>query len=125
MLNRRGPIVLLAAAVLSVTVVAAVQRGPAPTGAAGGTASDRLEILKQQAATEIDGLATFTQQTTDMLFSFAELGFQEYETSKYIVNVLRQNGFTVREGAYGFPTGWTAEFGSGKPVIAMSADLDG
>jgi aminobenzoyl-glutamate utilization protein B len=125
MLNRRGPIVLLVAAVFSVTAVAAVQRGPAPRDAAAPTPSDHLGLLKQQAATEIDGLATFTQQTTDMLFSFAELGFQEYETSKYIVNVLRQNGFTVQEGAYGFPTGWTAAFGSGKPVIAMSADLDG
>jgi aminobenzoyl-glutamate utilization protein B len=59
-----------------------------------------------------------------MLFSYAELGFQEFETSKYIVNALRQNGFTVQEGVYGFPTGWIASWGSGKPVIALSADLD-
>ena len=52
--------------------------------------------------------ARFTQQTTDLLFSFSGLGFQEFETSKYIVRTLRENGFTVQEGVYGFATAWTA-----------------
>ena len=29
----------------------------------------------------------------DMIFSFGELGFQEIETSNYLIGILEQNGF--------------------------------
>jgi len=54
-----------------------------------------------------------------------ELGFQEFETSKYLVGILRANDFTVRENVAGIPTAWVATWGSGKPVIALGSDLDG
>ena len=38
-----------------------------------------------------------------MVFSFAEPGFQEFETSKYLVGILKQNGFTVQEGVVRHP----------------------
>src|SRR5690606_33290229 len=52
-------------------------------------------------------------------------GFQEYETSRYLVNLLRENGFEVQEGVAGIPTAWWATWGSGKPVIALGSDIDG
>src|SRR6476646_2280296 len=64
------------------------------------------------------------QKMNDMVFSFAEPGFQEFETSKYLVGILKQNGFTVQEGVSGIPTAWTATWGSGKPVIALGSDID-
>jgi aminobenzoyl-glutamate utilization protein B len=85
----------------------------------------KLTALKNEAMRDIDSRAQFTQQFVDQVFSFGELGFQEFETSKYIVNVLKTNGFTVREGVAGIPTAWVATWGSGKPVIALGSDLDG
>jgi len=61
----------------------------------------------------------------DKIFSFSELGFQEIETSRYLVNLLRENGFEVEEGISGMPTAWWAKWGSGKPVIALGSDIDG
>ena len=87
-------------------------------------ANPKLAQLKQEAAEDIDHRAQFTQQMVDQIFSFGELGFQEFETSKYIVALLRQNGFTVEENYAGIPTAWLATWGSGKPVIALGADLD-
>ncbi|HUO51901.1 MAG TPA: amidohydrolase [Gemmatimonadaceae bacterium] len=87
-------------------------------------ANARLAQLKKDVAQDIDARATFTQQMVDQIFSFGELGFQEFETSRYIVGILRQNGFTVEEGYAGIPTAWLATWGSGKPVIALGADLD-
>ncbi len=84
----------------------------------------RLQALKQDAATDIDGMKDFTQQMVDQVYSFGELGFQEFETSKYLVAVLRKNGFTVEEGVAGMPTAWVATWGSGKPVIALGSDID-
>ena len=64
------------------------------------------------------------QKWNDSVFSFAELGFQEFETSKYLTDILKQNGFTVEHGVAGIPTAWTAKWGSGKPVIALGSDID-
>ena len=61
----------------------------------------------------------------DQVFSFGELGFQEFETSKYLTDILRKNGFTVQENLAGIPTAWMASWGSGKPVIALGSDIDG
>ena len=85
----------------------------------------KLEAVKRELLTDIDGRATFTQQMVDQIFSFGELGFQEFETSKYLVNLLREEGFTVEENYAGMPTAWVATWGSGKPVIALGTDIDG
>src|SRR2546422_7437482 len=60
----------------------------------------------------------------DQIFSFSELGFQEYETSKYVTGILEKNGFKVDRGVVGMPTAWVASYGSGKPVIAFITDID-
>ena len=70
-------------------------------------------------------MSVFTQQMVDSIFSFAELGFQETETNRYLIDVLKKNGFTVQEGIAGIPTAFMATWGSGKPVIAMGSDIDG
>ena len=87
-------------------------------------ASARLDVLKRGVVADVDGMRVMTQQMTDMVFSFGELGFQEIETSKYLTGVLEQHGFTIERGVAGIPTAWTARWGSGKPVIALGSDID-
>jgi aminobenzoyl-glutamate utilization protein B len=72
----------------------------------------RLDGFKREAIADVDSRAKFTQQMVDQIFSFGELGFQEVETSKYLVKILRDNGFTVEEGVAGIPTAWVATWGS-------------
>ena len=85
----------------------------------------RIERLKAELATAIDARAKLAQQMVDQVFSFGELGMQEFETSKYLTGVLEQNGFTVERGVAGMPTAWVAKWGSGSPVIALGSDIDG
>lgn len=85
---------------------------------------DKLEILKQEVIKKIDERQKFTQEVNDQIFSFGELGFQEFETSKYLTELLEKNGFTVERGIAGMPTAWIAKWGSGKPVIAIGSDVD-
>ena len=87
--------------------------------------TDRIKGLKAEASREIDSRRVFTQQMVDQIFSFGELGFQEFETSKYVTDVLEKNGFEVSRGVAGIPTAWFASWGSGKPVIAFGSDIDG
>lgn len=83
-----------------------------------------LDALKREAIAEIDKKQVFTQQMVDQIFSFSELGFHEYETSKYLTGLLEKSGFKVERGVAGMPTAWMATWGSGKPVIAFMTDID-
>jgi aminobenzoyl-glutamate utilization protein B len=84
----------------------------------------QIEKLKAEASAEVEKYSVLGQQINDMLFSFSELGFQEYETFNYLTNLLEKNGFKVQKGVAGVPTAWIATWGSGKPVIALGSDVD-
>src|ERR1043165_1022623 len=60
--------------------------------------TQRITALKTEAVAEVEKLKDFSQQMVDQVFSYGELGFQEFETSGYLVKVLRQNGFQVETG---------------------------
>ncbi|HEV8612158.1 MAG TPA: amidohydrolase [Gemmatimonadales bacterium] len=116
----------LTASVLTVLTVLAVlplasQQPPPPAPAP----DPRLAALKRDLIADIDSRAKFTQEMVDQIFSFGELGFQEFETSKYLVGILRREGFTVQENYLGIPTAFVATWGSGKPVIGLGTDIDG
>ncbi len=85
----------------------------------------KTDDLKQKAVDYVEADAKLIQEIVDMIFSFGELGFQEFETSKYLIGILKKNGFKVQKGISGMPTAWMAEWGSGKPVIALGSDIDG
>jgi aminobenzoyl-glutamate utilization protein B len=85
----------------------------------------RLTALKREVVADIDSRAKFTQEMVDQIFSFGELGFQEFETTRYLVALLRREGFRVQEGYAGIPTAFVATWGSGSPVIALGTDIDG
>jgi aminobenzoyl-glutamate utilization protein B len=110
-----GSVVLAPAAPLA-------QDGAKPAAANVDPPVDRL---KGEVSSAVDGMATFTQQMVDQIFSYGELGFQEQETHRYLVDLLKKNGFTVEEGIAGIPTAFMASWGSGKPVIALGSDIDG
>ena len=84
----------------------------------------KLDDLKREGVSEADLLQTFTQQMVDQIFSYSELGYQEYETSRYVTGLLEKNGFKVERGVAGMPTAWVASYGAGKPVIAFMTDID-
>jgi aminobenzoyl-glutamate utilization protein B len=48
----------------------------------------RLDAFKQEAVRDVAARAQFTQQMVDQIFSFGELGFQETETSRYLIDIL-------------------------------------
>lgn len=99
--------------------------GSTPTAAA---ASARVQpdaaALKREAVAEVERMESFTQQMVDQVFSYAELGFQEVETSKYLTRVLEKNNFRVERGVADIPTAWVATYGAGKPVIGFISDID-
>ncbi|MDP4711562.1 MAG: amidohydrolase [Saprospiraceae bacterium] len=84
----------------------------------------KIEALKKEAQEKVQANAKMAQVMVDKVFSFSELGFQEFEGSKYITDILKENGFEVEYGISGVPTAWWAKWGSGRPVIALGSDID-
>ena len=87
--------------------------------------SSRLDSFKKEAVADVEQMKDFSAQMVDQVFSYGELGFQEFETSRYLIDTLKKNGFQIKEGISGIPTAWIATWGSGKPVIALGSDIDG
>ena len=87
----------------------------------------RLEDLKVEAEQMIRDRAKLAQEIVDHLFSFGELGMQEFETQRYLTGLLEEEGFDIELGVAGMPSAWTATWsnGSGEPVIALGSDIDG
>ena len=89
------------------------------------SAPSKVELLKKEVLKSLDDKKKNAQEMVDMVFSFSELGFQETESSAYLINILEKNGFTIEKGIAGIPTAWMAKWGNGKPVIALGSDIDG
>jgi aminobenzoyl-glutamate utilization protein B len=110
---------LQAALLLTATVIA---QQPAPATPAPD--SPALAAMKKEAIAGIESRSKMSQVMIDTVFSYSELGFQEFQSSKYLSDILEQNGFKVERGIAGIPTAFMATWGSGKPVIALGSDVD-
>lgn len=85
----------------------------------------KMEKLKREVSSIVDKNFKNTQIMVDKVFSFAELGFQEIETSKYLTKILETNNFQIDYGVSGIPTAWFARWKNGDgPVIALGSDVD-
>ena len=81
--------------------------------------------MKADLAGQIEGMKKQAQVMVDSVFSFGELGFQEFETSKYLSGILEKEGFKVERGIAGIPTAFVATWGEGKPVISLEGTMFG
>lgn len=87
---------------------------------AGAAADER----KQLAFETIDRNAAQMTLLSDSLFYFGELGMQEAESTKLLKDTLEAAGFKVELGGAGMPTNVWAEYGSGRPKIAIVTEVD-
>ncbi|HLJ47291.1 MAG TPA: peptidase dimerization domain-containing protein [Bryobacteraceae bacterium] len=85
---------------------------------------EKEAAIKADLAGQIDGMKKQAQVMVDSVFSFGELGFQEFETSKYLTGILEKEGFKIERDIAGIPTSWVASWGEGKPVISLGSDID-
>jgi aminobenzoyl-glutamate utilization protein B len=60
----------------------------------------------------------------DSVYYFGELGMQEFESAKFVKQVLESIGFTVEVGGAGMPTNVWAHWGTGKPQIVIVSEMD-
>ena len=88
-------------------------------------------VLTSAAASADDALFKFieSRRAADRaaaldLWNWAEVGYQEEQSSARLQKELREAGFRITAGVADMPTAFVAEYGSGQPVIAILAEMD-
>lgn len=75
----------------------------------------------------VDELETLQHQLialSDSIWSFAETAFLEERSASALAHFAETHGFVVKRGLAGMPTAFTAEFGSGRPIIGILGEFD-
>src|SRR6266481_8953976 len=83
-----------------------------------------MTAMQRQMVQYLDALQTDLVAVNQDIWSYAEMGLQEYRSAARLVGVLKKAGFRVREGVSNMPTAFVAEYGSGKPVLGILAEYD-
>lgn len=83
--------------------------------------SDKLAIAKT-----VEGRQEKFWRISDAIWSYAELGLEEYRSAKLLADVLETAGFRVDRGVAGMPTAFVATWshGSGQPTIGFLGEFD-
>lgn len=114
----------IVAAALAVALALTLVPGPAAAQAAKGKAKIAKE---KQFVLDWLGRAETVERfgrISDRIWEYAELGLQEFNSSKLLADTLEAAGFTVERGLAGMPTCFVATYGSGKPVIGLLGEYD-
>ena len=58
------------------------------------------------------------------LWNYAELGYQESQSTARLIGELEKEGFTITSNVAGIPTAFIAEYSNGGPVIGILGEYD-
>ncbi len=72
----------------------------------------------------VDAHARQSGEAALAIWRYAEVGYQEKQSSALLQKELADAGFTVQAGVADMPTSFIATAGSGQPVIAILAEFD-
>lgn len=63
-------------------------------------------------------------EVANEIWGYAELAYNEHQSSELQMKFLEEEGFTIKKGVGGIETAFTAEYGSGGPVIGFLGEFD-
>ncbi len=72
----------------------------------------------------IDARAGDYREMANLIWQWAEVGYQETRSSALLQDALSAEGFSIEHGVANIPTAFVASYGSGKPVIGILAEFD-
>jgi aminobenzoyl-glutamate utilization protein B len=86
--------------------------------------NNNAAALKEKAISDLQSQYNNYKGIAYKIWSYAEVGYKETQSTSLLQNTLRDNGFKVEAGVAGLPTAFVATYGSGKPVIGVLAEFD-
>ena len=85
-----------------------------------GPAYGQNDILTENLDARADEYFHMARQ----IWEWAEVGYQEEQSSQLLMEALAREGFAIEAGVASIPTAFVAEYGSGTPVIGILAEYD-
>lgn len=85
---------------------------------------DAGSAIKEKVIAELQGQYEKYSGIATAIWSYAEVGYKENNSTRLLQNTLKDNGFTIDTGVAGIPTAFVATYGNGKPVIGVLAEFD-
>src|SRR5262245_13807888 len=82
------------------------------------------EALKKTAVATIEKHGAEMTALSDQIWEYAEVALHETKSSKALADYAEQQGFKVTRGVAEMPTAFIAEFGQGRPLIAIMGEYD-
>jgi amidohydrolase len=83
-----------------------------------------LAICKEQLVARVHSVRNELIRITTELYHNPEVGLQEFKAAALLSATLEQAGFRVERGTAGLATAFRAEWGSGRPAVAILAEMD-
>ena len=88
-------------------------------------AESKAVVSSEDVVNAVEKVSPIIEEVGMKLWKLSELSLLEVESSKYLKDELKENGFKMTsEGTSGVPTAFVAEFGSGKPVLGIMLEYD-
>lgn len=89
-----------------------------------GQSAGEVNEHKKQVIDIIDRKYKELTALSNKIWSYEEIAFQEDQSSRDLSAYAEAQGFRVTRGVGEIPTAFTAEYGSGKPVIGILGEFD-
>jgi len=79
---------------------------------------------KQTGINWVDAHGQELIELSKRIWEYPELGLEEQRSSKFLIDFLAAQGFSVERNVAGIPTAFVAAWGQGKPVIGVNCEYD-
>ena len=72
----------------------------------------------------VEDKASLLTDLSDRIWEYAELSMMEHRSTAAYLEILRNEGFNVRDNLCGMETAFSASYGEGRPVIGLLGEYD-
>ncbi|WP_221030928.1 amidohydrolase [Actomonas aquatica] len=79
---------------------------------------------KQAVIGRLDERTAHYGEMAHEIWSLAEVGYQEFKSTRLLQDELAAAGFSIEAGVAGMPTAFIASYGEGEPIIGMLGEYD-
>ena len=80
--------------------------------------------MRDQILKRVDQIADELIDLAKTIFTYKEIGFKEFQSSRALTEYLKEKGFSVTSGVADLETAFVATYGKGKPHIALLGEYD-
>src|SRR5260370_10070241 len=89
--------------VASIAMAACLLGAGASSAQQASAATPQIELFKTSVTNGVESRRKLAQVINETVFSFGELAYQDFETSKYLTTLLEHNDLTVERVIAGIP----------------------